>query len=128
MASFSGAARDTAEKKGKTYTWTLQGTQCICLSSTSDDCSVIKLWEFEEPKPFHDKPLMDATSEINGLLESAAKRNHDPERGLSFISFEGRLFLVWTRRHHGLIAEDDPQVVADALGLLLDEPASESIS
>jgi len=49
---------------------------------------------------------------------SAAKESPDPERELRFISIENQLFLVRSKNHpNGLVAEDDPRVVADALGI-----------
>jgi hypothetical protein len=60
---------------------------------------------------------MTATAEINRLIDAAAKESPDRERELCFISIENQLFLVWSKNHDALVAEDDPRVVADALSI-----------
>jgi hypothetical protein len=104
-------------KPKQNHSWILSNGKCECFVSPDDDQTVVKLWEVFEPQQFHDQALMEATEKINGILEEAVRKSPHRERELCFIEIENRLLLVWSKTHDGLVAEDDPQAVADALGI-----------
>jgi hypothetical protein len=105
-------------KPKQNYSWYLVDGKADCFVSPDDDQTVTtKLWEVFEPQQFHDQALMEATAKINAILEKTAQKPPHRERELCFIEVENRLLLVWSKTHHGLIAQDDPQAVADALGI-----------
>jgi hypothetical protein len=111
-------AKKKPDDPGTTYTWTLTSGHCYCTASPADLQIVSRLWEVTDAKVFHDEALMEATKKINRLLGAAAEKSPDPERELCFIQFEGRPFLVWSKTHRGhLTTDDDPEAVADALGI-----------
>ena len=100
--------------KPKTYSWTWKDGKINCFVSKEQKCTIIRLWEAAELTSFHDAELAQATKEINAILSKIGKGNKDPERELSFIQFQNRHFLVWTRS--GLIGpEDDDKTIRKML-------------
>jgi hypothetical protein len=88
-----------------TYDWTTKDGKVNCFASKTSACTVTGFWETTELTSFHDAELQKATREINGILDELKKDNRDPKRGLSFIQFKNRHFLVWTTP--GLVGPDD---------------------
>ena len=93
------------QKPKKTYSWTVKDKKINCYASPTSKCTVSGLWEAGELTGFHDAELAQATKEINAILSKIKEGNKDPEREVSFIQFQNRHFLVWTRS--GVIGPDD---------------------
>ena len=103
------------KQKPKTYAWTVKDGKVNCYGSPSATCTVSGLWEAKELTSFHDAQLAQTTKEINAILSKIEKGNKDPERRLSFIKFQHRHFLVWTRSVIGM--SDDDETILKALRL-----------
>ena len=75
-----------------------------CFEYPFPDCAVSflgdgsdVLWEASNPTDSHPAELNDATKTITGILKRVAATNRDPNRHLCFISYNDRLFLVWSK-------------------------------
>ena len=101
-----------------TYSWIMNPQGVTCFTSPAANCTVLTegLWEVETVSPFHDEALQSATKEINTILEEVQKSKPDKDLYLSFVAFQNRPFLVWTRAD-ALTPDNDDTAVAEALGL-----------
>lgn len=110
---------DSVSKIAKTFNIAMQGNQgaqgtkraflelggiMYCFEYPFPDCEVSwlhdgsdMLWEASKPTDSHPVELNDATKTITGILKRAAATNRDPKRQLCFISYNDRLFLVWSQ-------------------------------
>jgi hypothetical protein len=68
---------------------------------------------------FHDQTLATATREINAIVDRVLKSKPSEDVELSFVAFQDRHFLVWSK-YDAIGPDDDDEVIAEALGLSLD--------
>lgn len=89
----------------------------ICFKSSENKCTVkARLLEAAHSE-FHDEVLQHATQEINEILDTLERNNRDASRHLSFIDFQNRSMLVWSKPSAGVSREDDEDEIAKALRL-----------
>jgi hypothetical protein len=98
------------------YSWILDPKGVTCFADPKGGQTIMRLWEAEELTGFHDAELAKATREINSILSRIDKNNKDPERKLSFIEFQNRHLLVWSR-YDVVSPYDDEATIVKALRL-----------
>ena len=75
---------------------------------------------------FHDQTLASATKEINAILARCeASRASDDDVAFSFIEFQDRLLLVWSR-YDVVSSHDEDEEIIKALGLRPETPTQSS--
>jgi hypothetical protein len=95
------------------WNWLIQGQTFHCFKDQVSRQLQAKLHE-PSVTPFHDAELMQATKDINKILDRV--RNKDPNRTLSFIVFKDQPLLVWAT--YGAVSPDDEEAtIARTLGL-----------
>lgn len=68
-----------------------------CYGCPDHSQTAAKFWETDHPTAFHDAVLARATTRIQGILDSVARKAPKSSPTLSFIGYRGQLFLVWAR-------------------------------
>ncbi|MFD3546070.1 hypothetical protein ACFWUW_10705 [Streptomyces sp. NPDC058655] len=102
----------------QTFSWiTLHGTETVCYPSPRDAQFIVAMLSPKHLTPFHDDDLAQATREINAITARVSQANSDPKREPSFISFRGKLMLVWASTEHPVGPDSSPQEIAKVLGL-----------
>jgi hypothetical protein len=96
------------------YTYVLTPRGVTCYADPAGGQTLIpRLWEADSSE-FHDDTLQTATQEINQIIDRVERENADADRYVSFIEFQSRLMLVWTR--YGPIGpHDDEEEIASVL-------------
>lgn len=98
-----------------TWDWMVVGVTLQCFKSKNSRQCQAKLHE-ASASPFHDQKLVNATKQINAILDSVG--NDKDGRKLSFIVFKDQLRLVWAT--YGAVGPyDDDATVANQLGVSL---------
>jgi hypothetical protein len=95
------------------WNWLIQGATFHCFKDQVSRQLQAKLHAPSET-PFHDARLVQATKDINKILDGIPK---DPSgRTLSFIVFKDQPLLVWAT--YGSVSPDDDEAkIERALGL-----------
>jgi hypothetical protein len=118
------AERKPPREDALPYSWIWSGEEpnkILCTPDPAGGQTVeASWWELEEPMPFHDETLVQASREINEILSRCQQYASPPEKTLSFILIDARPFLVWSDvRTVGPF--DEPDAIAQAFRLRREE-------
>ena len=104
-----------AKPETTTRTWVMTSNGYVtCSKSKTSKCFLDILPKPSKPQPFHGEDLIQATREINSILECVAKANSDNSRKLSFLAVGDRVMLSWTQEAR-VSSEDDSETIRLAL-------------
>jgi len=87
----------------------------VCFASANSMCTVKATLLEGGRSDFHDAELQNATQEINKILDRIERDNRDVSRHLSFIDFQNRLMLVWSKHSETVSRVDTDREIAKAL-------------
>jgi hypothetical protein len=100
-----------------TRSWVMLSDGTVrCFKSDNADCVVSKLWETLAPTAWHPPQLMQATKNIQKVLNELERGNKHPKRRLAFICYDYRPLLAWVDCDT-VGSDDDIPVVRKALKL-----------
>ena len=102
---------------GHKRSWVMLDHKVWCYASPAGDCVVSKFWESLDATEgsFHDPYLAEVTREVNAILDKLREAKGS-DRGLSLISVENGLLLMWTEPG-GIGPGDEPHIIQQHLGL-----------
>ena len=100
------------------YWWYLDSKNIMhCLKTDLGSCYIPRLVQSPKMTAWHTDDLAEATKEIQGILDGIHRGGRDSnDEELALCEYDDRLFLAWVE-HHGHTADEDTEVVANALRL-----------
>ena len=103
-------------KLHKSRDWMLDKDTSViyCFESSESNQIAAKFIEASSSTPFHDSDLVQATKELNEIVDGLKRDN--PNRELAFLNFGDGLFLAWTTSNT-VSSKDSESVIKQTLKL-----------